>query len=86
MEQKGNTLFLHQQGISDTESKLLTVSGYNILPAILQKERWNPFFQDEMRINGKQKKLPQLRLVRFPFGKRGGRFVPEQILKEENTK
>lgn len=74
MEQKGNTLFLHQQGISDTESKLLTVSGYNILPAILQKERWNPFFQDEMRINGKQKKLPQLRLVRFPFGK-GARSV-----------
>ena len=72
MTQKEKTVHLRQPGIADGNQKLLTVTGYNTLTPVLRKERWNPFFRNEMRINGKQKKLPQLRLVQFPFEK--GRF------------
>ena len=69
MTQKDNTVFLHQPGIANSKQKLLTVTGYNLLPALVRKERRTPFFRNEMRINGKQEKLPGLRLVQFPFGK-----------------
>ena len=69
MERKGDSFLFHQTGVENGESRSLAVHGFNLHPPRLRKERWNPFFREELRINGKLKKLPALRLALFPLKK-----------------
>lgn len=66
---KDNTVTIRQKGLADGKAKCLKVTSFNVPQVELDRDRRQPFFRNEFKVNGKNVKMPLLRLIKFQFGK-----------------